>query len=100
MIRNRIYDLFFLSLLFIVLWGVSELLAPFSGLLLAALVCAIMFYPLYGALLRWFPHQNPIFLAPAADILFLIVFVTPIILLTWAIVQESSYLVPVLKQSS
>src|ERR1035438_8340907 len=37
MMRNRIYDLFFLVLLFVILCGVSQLLAPFSGALLDAL---------------------------------------------------------------
>jgi predicted PurR-regulated permease PerM len=100
MIRNRIYDLFFLSILFAVIWGVSQLLAPFMGALLASLVCAIMFYPLYRALRRWFPHHHPTSIAFIADILVLIVFVTPMILLTWAVVQESSYLGPNIKQWS
>ncbi len=98
MIRNRIYDLFFLAVLLGILYGVSQLLAPFSGALLAALVCAIMFYPLYGALRRRFPHHPPTSLALVADILVLIVFVTPMILLTWAVVQESSSLGPAMKQ--
>ncbi len=98
MMRNRIYDLFFLAFLLAVLYGVSQLLAPFSGALLAALVCAIMFYPLYEALRRWFPRQAPTPVALVADILVLIVFVTPMILLTWAVVQESSYLGPAMKQ--
>ena len=98
MIRNRIYDLFFLAFLLVVLYGVSQLLAPFSGALLAALVSAIMFYPLYEALRRWFPHYPPTSLALGADIVVLIVFVTPMILLTWAVVQESSYLGPAMNQ--
>jgi len=98
MIRNRIYDLFFLALLFVVLVGVSRLLAPFSGALLSALVCAIMFFPLYEALLRLFPRQSRSAMALLADSLVLIVFVTPMILLAWAIVLESSYLGPAMKQ--
>src|ERR1700739_3497611 len=98
MIRNRIYDLFFLILLVVVLCGIAELLAPFAGAILAALVCAIMFYPLYGALRRWFPHRRPTSLALGADLIVLIIFVTPMILLTWAVVQESSNLGPAMKQ--
>src|ERR1700682_1381963 len=98
MIRNRIYDLFFLGLLLVVLGGVSRLLAPFSGALLSALVCAIMFYPLYEALRRWFPRQPRSSVALFAYILVLIVFVTPMILLTWVVVLESSYLGPAIKQ--
>jgi predicted PurR-regulated permease PerM len=99
MIRNRIYDLFFLSFLLVVLWGISQLLVPFSGALLAALVSAIMFYPMYESLRRWFPRQKPSSLALVADMGVLIIFITPLVLLTWAVVQESSYLGPVLKQS-
>jgi len=98
MIRNRVYDLFFLVLLLVVLVGIAELLAPFAGALLAALVCAIMFYPLYGTLRRWFPHRRPTSMALVAAFLVLIIFVTPMILLTWAIVQESSTLGPAMKQ--
>jgi len=98
MIRNRIYDLFFLALLAVVLCGIAELLAPFAGALLAALVCAIMFYPMYRALRRWFPHRRPTSLALIADLIVLIIFVAPMILLTWAVVQESSNLGPALKQ--
>ena len=98
MMRDRIYDLFFLLFLFVILCGVFQLLAPFSGALLAALVSAIMFYPLYEALRRWFPRQRPTSLALVADMLVLLVFVTPMILLTWAIVKESSYIGPAMKQ--
>jgi len=98
--RNRIYDLFFLAFLVLVLYGVCQLLAPFSGAILSSLVCAIMFYPLYEALRRWFPHRRPAYVALVADLLVLIVFVTPMILLTWAVVQESSYLGPAIKQGN
>jgi len=98
MIRNRIYDLFFLTLLLVVFCGIAQLLAPFAGALLASLVCAITFYPLYGALSRWLPHRSPSFVALLADFLVLIVFVTPMILLTWAVVKESADLGPILKQ--
>jgi len=57
-----------------------------------------MFYPLYGVLRRGFPGFRPSSLALLADILVLIVFVTPMVLLTWAVVQESSYLGPAIKQ--
>ena len=100
MIRNRIYDLFFLAFLLAVLYGVSQLLTPFTGALLAAIVCAITFYPFYAALRRRFPHQHAASLALIADIFVLIVFVTPMTLLTWAVVQESSYLGPAMKQWS
>jgi predicted PurR-regulated permease PerM len=100
MIRDRIYDLFFLAFLLAVIAGVSQLLAPFSGALLAALVCAIMFYPIYEALRRWFPWVHPSAAALSADILVLIIFVAPMILLTWAIVRESSFLGSVLRQSN
>ena len=98
MIRNRIYDLFFLALLLVVLGGIAQLLAPFAGALLASLVCAITFYPLYQMLCRQFPRRSPTFSAMLADIIVLILFVTPIMLLTWAVVQESAYLGPVMKQ--
>lgn len=59
-----------------------------------------MFYPMYRTLRRWFPHTHRTSVAFVADILVLIVFVTPLILLTWAVVQESSYFVLTIKQWS
>ena len=100
MIRDRIYDLFFLACLLGALGGIMQLLAPFSGALLAALVCAVVFYPLYEALRRRFPRARPTALALAADMLVLIIFVAPMVLMIWAIVRESSFLGSVLKQSN
>src|SRR5947207_607093 len=100
MTRRNIYDYFFLALLVFVIYGILKLLSPFAGALLAALLCAVTFYPMYQALHRWFPKFSPTACAAAADGLVLIFFVTPLILLTWVIIEESASLIPALKQGS
>ena len=98
--RRRIYDYFLLLVLGFVSYGVLKLLSPCAGALLAALMCAVTFYPMYQALHRWFPKMRASVRAAIANTLVFIFFVTPILLLAWAIIGESTSLIPVLKQAS
>jgi predicted PurR-regulated permease PerM len=98
--RRQIYDYFFLLLLFFAFYGIGVLVSPFGGALLAAGVCSIAFYPLYQAIRRWFPRLGTAWQAFIADVFVFVFFVTPMVLLAWAIVQESSSLVPMLKGGS
>ena len=70
---------FFLVILGFVLYGILKLHSPFSGALLAALMCAVTFYPLYQALHRLFPKLNPTIRAAITDVLVFIFFVTPVL---------------------
>jgi predicted PurR-regulated permease PerM len=100
MIRRQIYDYFFLLLLAVVSYGILKLLSPFAGPLLAALLCAVTFYPMHEALQRRFPKLPPSFQAAVTDSLVFIFFVTPVILLSWALIQESTSLIAVANQGS
>ena len=98
LIRHKIYDYFFLLALAFGFYGLLELFSPFAGALLAALICAVTFYPMYQALHRWFPRRSPSFLAAIADILVMLFFVTPLLLLMWMLYLESASLLFALKQ--
>src|SRR5260221_10277380 len=98
--RRQIYDYFLLLFLGFVIYGVLKLLSPFAGALLAALMCAVTFYPVYNALQRWFPKLHRSMRAAIRNLIVLIFFVTPILLLAWAIIAEFASLVPVLGQIS
>ncbi len=100
MTRRQIYDYFFLGLLCFALYGILKIFIPFAGPLLVSLLCAITFYPMYQALHRHFPKRSSTFHAVLADILVLIFFVAPLLLLGWAVVQESSSVMLVVKRGT
>ncbi len=98
MMRRQIYDYSFLIILGLVLYGVLRLLSPFVGPLLVALMCAATFFPLYEAIQRILPRWNSSCQAGLTTVLVFLTFVTPIILLTWFVVQEATAIMPVLQQ--
>src|SRR5258706_3742827 len=100
MIRKQIYDYFFLALFGAVIYGIVKVLSPFAGPLLAALLCAITFHPMHETLHRRFPRLSPSFQAAISDTLVLIFFVTPLVFLAWALLQESTTLITVVKKGS
>jgi predicted PurR-regulated permease PerM len=100
MLRRQVYDYFFIWVLGFLLYGIFKILSPFAGPLLTALVCAVTFYPIQHKLHRRFPKLSSGFRAALVNALVFIFFVTPILILGWAIIQESTALSAVFKQST
>jgi len=98
--RRTIYDYFLLLVLGFVLYAILKMLAPFAGALLAALMCAVTFYPIHLALHRYFPRLNPSARAAITDLVVMVFFVVPILLLAWAVFQESASLLIILRAGS
>jgi len=96
--RQTVYDSFFIASLLAVLYGIVELLAPFAGAILAAVVSAICFYPLYESLRRRLPRWSSSVHAGLTDFLVFGVFITPLMLLSWCVIRESASLEPAFQQ--
>jgi len=98
--RARHYNGFFIFLLVSTLYGVARLLSPFAGALLASLACVATFYPVCNLLERHLPRSSPSFRAFLADTIVFTLFIVPVVLLTWAVIEESSSLGPVMRRWS
>jgi len=98
MVRQKLYNYFFLILLLSCLFGLVELLSPFFGALVGAVFCGVIFYPLYERLGKWLPRKSAMLRALIAEGLVVVFFVIPLIFLTWGIVQESAELQPQMKE--
>jgi len=96
--RRAIYDYFFLAVLVLVLYGVLKLLSPFLGSILVALICAVTFDPMHRALQRRLPKLHASLRAAVSVSLVFIFFVTPVLILGWALTHESETLIGALKE--
>ncbi len=63
-------------------------------------MCAVAFYPIYLALHRYFPKLNSSSRAAITDLVVMVFFVGPILLLVWAVFQESAALMMVLREGT
>jgi len=97
-IKASLPDYFLLALLLFILATITQLLLPFSGALLLSAVVGIVFYPFYQGMSRHFPKRSPSAHAFMADVLVLLFFIVPLVLLVWVIVNEAQALSPTLKQ--
>lgn len=92
--RQRIYDAFFLAVLLLALYGLCRVLAPFVGALMAALVCAIAFDPLYRKIQTLWPTGRSSWHAALCDAIVMIFVVGPLVAVVWAMANESDSLLP------
>src|SRR5262245_40790074 len=100
MLRRQVYDYFFLVVLGCVGYGILKILSPFAGPLLAALVCAVTFQPLHRWFHRRFPLLPPGGRAALSDLAVFSLFITPVAIILWSFVQESTSLTAVVNQWS
>lgn len=98
-IKEKISLAFFFAVLVFVLFASAKLLVPFFGPIVCAIVAAIIFHPMHRFLQKKLPRWAPSATAGLSDFLVFLLFVAPIALLIWAVVEEADKVVPTVQNT-
>jgi len=96
--REKIFSIFFFSLLLAMLYWGARLFEPFIGPLVCAIAVAIVFYPMHLKLRRWMPKRSVSFQALLSDFAVFLFLIIPAGLILWAIASEFDAVASVIKQ--
>lgn len=91
--REWLFQGFFLAAFAFLLYQLARVLAPFLTPLTAALIIALIFYPLHRHLLRVVPRPN--LAAALSTLLALATIVVPVLALGWLLFREAAEFFPV-----
>lgn len=95
--RMVLSHLFTVGLFLTALLLLFNLVSPFVGSLVGAITLGISFYPMHRWIAHKFPKRSPSFHAALSDFLVLIFLVAPLVLLTWAAIDQSDNWGPLIK---